>query len=90
VGRSIITKAVAAKVVPVVLPLHALVAKDVAVVAPRRVGDVHGLALHEASDEGGRDAEGAGAGERVQAHHAVLRACGVRVGGSGRATLVSS
>eukprot|EP00955_Chlamydomonas_euryale_P082014 363662-Chlamydomonas_euryale.AAC.14 len=57
---------------PVVLPLDALVAKDVAVVAPRRVGDVHGLALHEARDERRRDAQRASARQRVQAHDAVL------------------
>ena len=54
------------KASPVVLPLDALVPKDVAVVSPGWVGDVDSAPLEEAGDEAGADAEGARTGERLQ------------------------
>ena len=60
------------KASPVVLPLDALVPKDVAVVAPGRVGDVDSAPLEEAGNEAGADAEGASSGERLQSRHTAL------------------
>ena len=51
---------------PVVGPWDALVSKDVHVVGPGWVGDVHRASLEEAGDEAGADAEGARTGERLQ------------------------
>lgn len=53
--------------VPVVAPLDPLVGEDVAVVAPRRVAQVHGRAFRQkAGDKGGADAQRAGPRERLQ------------------------
>ena len=68
---------------PVVLPLDALVPEDVAVVAPCWVGDVDGLALEEAGDEAGADAEGSGAREGLEDSDSALCEPGERGGAKG-------